>query len=461
MRNSAMRFSILLLMGLLLPPGPAQGQTRVEISRADPEEATILDLQEAATAPAPWIQEDPGSRAYTAAREALNARRYQEAIRAYNRLRDDYPASGYVADSYYYQAFALYRMGSRSQLREARDLLRTQIRDYSSANTVSDAQELLALVQAQLAEQGDAAAAAEITQQATDPCGPDQEIRAAALSALLNMNAERAIPILRQVLEDKDACSAELREQAVFLIAQQEGDDAVDVLLDLAHNNPDPSPEVVEQAVFWLSQVESPRALGALEEILLNNDDSEIQEAAIFAISQQGTSRSSEILREYARRENVDPDLRETAIFWIGQSPDGVEFVKSIWDTLDDSELKESVLHAVAQSDADTDRRWLVDRAMDRNEDMDVRKNALFWAGQAGAFTIQELRSLFDGMDDPEMREQVIFVASQRSETEAVDFLMEIAEDEENGKVREQAIFWLGQSDDPRVPEFLLRIIGR
>jgi hypothetical protein len=42
-----------------------------------------------------------------------------------------------------------------------------------------------------------------------------------------------------------------------------------------------------------------------------------------------------------------------------------------------------------------------------------------------------------------------------------VDFLMEVAENPENGELREQAIFWLGQSEDSRVPEFLLRIIGR
>jgi HEAT repeat protein len=312
-----------------------------------------------------------------------------------------------------------------------------------------------------LAEQGDASAAAAITQQATDPCGPDQEIRAAALQALLNMNPDRAIPILRQVLEDKDACSAELREQAVFLISQTEGDGAVDILLDLALNNPDPSPEVVEQAVFWLSQSESDRALSALEEILLSNDSRDIQEAAIFALSQHRGNRSSQVLRQYVQRPDIDPELRENAIFWIGQGPDGVAYVKSIWDTLEDPDLKESILHAVAQSESDADRRWLVDRALDPNEDMEVRENALFWAGQSGAFTIQELRSLFEEMDDPDMKEQVIFVASQRSESEAVDFLMEIAEDTENGEIRQQAIFWLGQSDDPRVPEFLLRIIGK
>ena len=74
---------------------------------------------------------------------------------------------------------------------------------------------------------------------------------------------------------------------------------------------------------------------------------------------------------------------------------------------------------------------------------------------------MSELRELFGSFSDLEMKEHVVFVASQRSDREAVDFLMEIAEDEDNGEVRSQAIFWLGQSDDPRVPEFLLRIIGR
>ena len=115
----------------------------------------------------------------------------------------------------------------------------------------------------------------------------------------------------------------------------------------------------------------------------------------------------------------------------------------------------------MAQQNTQESRTWLVERAMDPNEDTEVRENAIFWAGQSGAFSLQELRELFDAFEDPELKEQVIFVASQRGDSEAVDFLMEVAEDAANGEVREQAIFWLGQSDDPRVPEFLLRIIGR
>jgi HEAT repeat protein len=412
-------------------------------------------------APEPWLQEDPGARTYALAREALNAGRYQEAADEFARLRREFPRSGYVADSYYYQAFALSRLGGRGQLREARNLLQAQMEAQEAASTLADAQELMMRVESQLARQGDAQAAAAISQQAADPCGPDQELRVAALNALMNMNAERALPILREVLQDRDACSAELRQQAVFIIAQKLDAESVDLLLDLAHRNPDPDPEVREQAVFWLSQVHSEEALDALEAILTESTDLEIQENALFAISQHESDRSGEILRRYAERTDLPAELRENALFWIGQSPGGAEYLRSAYHRLEDPELKANALHAISQAGGEENRQWLMERARDRSEDLEVRTNALFWANQTGAFSIAELRELFRTFSDPEMKEQLIFAASQRNETEAVDFLMEVAENPENAELREQAIFWLGQSKDPRVPEFLLRIIGR
>lgn len=449
------------LLAVMLVVGGAVGSAGVAGQSLGAREADVATGTAALQAPAPWIQEDPGSQTYSQAREALNAGRYREAAEAFQQLRSEFPRSGYVADSYYWQAFALSRLGTQRQLREAQALLQAQMDEYPSASTYADARELYVRVESQLAQQGDARAAAAISQQATDPCGPGQEVRVAALNALLNMNPERALPILKQVLQDKDACSAELREQAVFLIAQNMDDEAVDILLDLAHRDPDPNPEIREAAVFWLSQVQLPEAMDALEAILRESDDPEIQENAIFAIAQQDDPESVEILRGYAERDDLSTELRENVIFWLGQKRGGGEYLRSLWNRVQDPDLKESILFGVAQEHSAENRAWLVERAMDANEDPEVRENAIFWAGQTGAFTIQELRDLFDAFQDPELKEQVIFVASQRGDTEAVDFLMEIAEDEENGEIREQAIFWLGQSDDPRVPEFLLRIIGR
>jgi HEAT repeat protein len=326
---------------------------------------------------------------------------------------------------------------------------------------MADSRELAVRIQAQLAQQGDAQAAAAITQQAQEACGPEQEMRMAALHALLNMNAERAVPILQDILADRDACSAQLRRQAVFLLSQNLTDESVDILLDLAHRNPDPDPEVREQAVFWLSQVHSEEALAALEAILAETDDPEVQESAIFAIAHHDSERTGEILRGYVDRGVGSPEMREQALFWIGQTPGGGEYLRSSYSSLESEELRAMALHAIAQEETDASRDWLIARVRDTSEDQEVRTQALFLVSRDGDFPIADLKELFGSFDDPEMKQQVIFAASQSDTREAVDFLMEVAENPENGEMREQAIFWFGQSKDPRVPEFLLRIIGR
>jgi HEAT repeat protein len=168
-----------------------------------------------------------------------------------------------------------------------------------------------------------------------------------------------------------------------------------------------------------------------------------------------------QILREFAQRTDVSTELRAEALFWIGETDGGAQYLRSIFGSLNDTELRSNALHAIAQEEDPANRDWLVALAKNASEDMEVRTEALFWAAEAGAFEASELRGLFSSFTDAEMKVQVIFAASQRDDRESVDFLMEVAENPENGEVREQAIFWLGQSEDSRVPEFLLRIIGR
>ena len=60
------------------------------------------------------------------------------------------------------------------------------------------------------------------------------------------------------------------------------------------------------------------------------------------------------------------------------------------------------------------------------------------------------------------MKEQVIFVLSQRNNQQAaVDKLFDIAKNDKDPELRKKAIFWLGQSRDPRVQQFLLDLINR
>jgi hypothetical protein len=105
--------------------------------------------------------------------------------------------------------------------------------------------------------------------------------------------------------------------------------------------------------------------------------------------------------------------------------------------------------------------RWLIGIATDEREPIDVRKNALFWAGQMRQVPFTELSGIYGRIQSREMKEQLIFVYSQRREREAVTALIDIARTEADPELQKKAVFWLGQSRDPRAAEFLLELINR
>ncbi len=409
--------------------------------------------------------QDPADSLYRAAREALNRDNYRHSAQLFRRLRTRYPRSAYTADAFYWEAFSLYRNGGNRDLRQALKVLEKQDERYPEAATRGDAPALVTRIRGELARRGDPDAARDIAEEADPEVRPGQEcpdedddIRTAALNALLQMSSERAIPILKKVLEQRDECSARLRRKAVFLVSQHLTEGTVDVLLDVVQNDPDL--EVREQAVFWLSQVHSERAVDALEAILESSSSRALQEKAIFALSQHDSDRASRILRDYAIREDASDDLRGKAIFWIGQhsSPENAQFLREIYASTTSVELKERIIFSVAQMHGQGNSRWLIDLALEESEPMEARKKAIFWAGQAG-IPISEFARLYDGMSDREIKEQIIFALSQHHGRDAVDKLMDIARSDPDGKLKQKAIFWLGQSGDPRVGEFLLEII--
>jgi HEAT repeat protein len=285
-------------------------------------------------------------------------------------------------------------------------------------------------------------------------------MKVAALNALQQMDEARARPILRRVLARRDASSACLRRKAVFLVAQQDEPGTEDMLLESVRSDPDA--EVRRQAVFWLSQVGTDRAVGALDSILRFTKDTEIQDRAVFALSQHDSPRAQQALRTYAERKEIPEGMREKAIFWLGQheSPENAGFLRSLYGRLESHELKRKVLFSLSQMGGEENGRWLLGVARDTSQGIEMRKHALFWAGQSGV-SIAELTRLYGTVSDREMREQLIFVYSQRDEPAGLDKLIDIAKRDPNSELRKRALFWLGQSDDSRAVQALQDIIDQ
>jgi HEAT repeat protein len=452
---------------------------------------------------AKMYQQDPADSLYRAAREAFTKNDFTRASEMFNRLVERYPNSAYHGDAMYFLAFSYYRMGGTERMRSAIETL-TRLKAQHPNTAKGDAATLRTRICGELARQGDEACAAEVSESATSieraqrdadkaeraadkaerdaersgrassrsssrsssssNCpgeDDDDDERVAALNALLQMDADRAMPILTKVLERRDECSAGLRRKAVFLVSQKRTPQTADLLLKIARNDPDS--EVRQQAVFWLSQVPDERAVDMLQEILRNSKDEELQNKALFALSQHRSGRGNVILREFALKADAPEELRGQAIFWLGQrnNAENNEFLRSLYSRLDNGELKEKVLFSLSQRRGAGNEKWLMEIAVNPKEDIELRKKALFWAGQSGV-GIDEIIPLYSKISDQEMKEQVIFVLSQRNGSPAaVDKLLDIAKNDKDSELRKKAIFWLGQSRDPRVQQFLIDLINK
>ena len=422
--------------------------------------------------PAAWAPADPGDSLYRAARQLLNGGHYVEAAGLLTDLIRRYPRSTYAPDAHYWAAFALYRTGDDGNLRRATTLLEYESSHYPRAATRGDGDALLARVYGELARRGDpragewvqshaSAGGSDTVRAAGAACASeDDDPRIAALSALMQMDAVNAVPVIKQVLARRDSCSVELRRRAVFVLSQKRTDETEDVLLSVARNDPDG--EVRQQAVFWLSQVGSERAVTALDSILRSATDSDLREKAAFALSQIRGARANQILRDYAAREDASEETREKAVFWLGQRHDGdnAAFLRELFARVTSEDLKEKILFSLSQMRSAESTRWLMDLAVNSRENIEVRKKALFWAGQSGA-DIGDMVGLYGRTGDNDLKEQLIFVYSQRHEPQALDKIIDIARRETNPDLRKKALFWLGQSHDPRAAQVLLEVINQ
>ena len=480
---------------LVLGPSAAHAQpAAAPRARMLPSERTGA----AATAHSiPWSNDQVSDSVYRLARERLNRGQYKQAADLFLSVAQRVGAKPLAGDALYWRAYALYRDGGATSLTSALGSLDRLSRDFPSAASIGDANALRMRVCGELARRGDAQCAEQVAESAAGraasaasasassvararsesraaarargqsaqeqgcPQDDDDDERIAALNALLQMDAERALPILERVLVRRDKCSAALRRKAVFLVSQKGDARAADILMGVVRSDPDA--EVREQAVFWLGQTRDERAVDMLQEILQKETDSDVLDKAVFALSQHRSERAAAILRDLAQRDGAPLKVREQAIFWLGQqrNSDNAALLKSLYARVKEEALKEKIIFSISQNRAADNARWLLDVAMDGKEPVEMRKKALFWAGQSRGVSMDDLGAMFARLDDRELKEQVIFVYSQRRDPAAIDKLLEIARSDKDAELRKKAIFWLGQSRDPRALKFLEELVGR
>ena len=179
-------------------------------------------------------------------------------------------------------------------------------------------------------------------------------------------------------------------------------------------------------AVFWLGQTGDRRAFAALHAVIENaREDERIRSHAIFSMSHGGNTPDSEFA-----------------------------YLRALYPRVTSTKMKEAILMGMGE-DESGGSTWLIDRARDTGEQIAMRKNALFWAGQKKSTPTKDLVAFYRSTSEPTLREHMVFVLSQRDDDAALNELMRIARDDSDRQMRSRALFWLGQKDDPRVTKMI------
>ena len=261
--------------------------------------------------------QDPADSVYRAARTQLNRGEWRRSATLFGQVAARQPASAYAADALYWQAFALYRIGGVTELREALTALDARKSRFPRAGNAEEAEQLATRVAGALAARGDATARGRVQSQATastaGSCDSEElSVRASALSQLMRNDPAAATPILSRVLDRRDDCSVSLRSSAVHILGRKDDAAARAKLLDVARN--DPAASVRIDAIGYLAEANSDDVVATLDGIVRTETDANVQRSAVRTLGSMTNPKAKSAIRALVERTTAPERLRVEAI---------------------------------------------------------------------------------------------------------------------------------------------------
>ena len=245
--------------------------------------------------PAKWARSmadgDWDNNAYRKGARALDDRRYDDAVKAFDSVveRKQTRADGAL----YWKAYALNKLGKRTEALASLDRIE---KEYSGSAWLNDAKALRL----------------EVQQNSGQPVSPesqsDEELKLLALNGIMHSDPDRALPLIEGVLTSASA-SPKVKERALFVLGQSRNPKAVETIMKIAKGggNPDLQVKAIEyMGVFG--------ARNEVAQLYSNSASPQVKEAIINSLM---ISKNVDKLVEIARTE-PDQKMRLSAIERLG-----------------------------------------------------------------------------------------------------------------------------------------------
>lgn len=290
----------------------------------------------------------------------------------------------------------------------------------------------------------------EIRQDSGHPAPPeaesDEELKLVALNALLNVDPDRALPMLERILDT--GTSLRLREQALFVLMQTGSPRARDLVVKTARGQRDP--ELQRKAIEYLGIFGDESTRSLLKEIFASTADAAVRRSILNAYMVSGDTGA--LLA--AARSGEDAGLRGEAINLLG-AQGAREELKELYRSTASVEDREQILTALGICGSADD---LIEAARNEKEPR-LRRAAIQGLGIGGGEKAgPALLALYSDEKDTDVRRAVLDALMIQGNARA---LIDIARRETDPELKRTAIERLGVMGSKEATDFLLEILDK
>jgi len=413
-------------------------------------------------------QGDPADSLYNAGREMIGRQDYSRGAAKLGEMIAKYPNARNATSAAYWQAFALYRVGTMDALRNALKVLEanSQQFQYSNSSYRSDAPALQARVLRALADRGENGADTKlkdlIAKYPKVSCDEDKiGIQSQVLQSLYQTDPDAAMPYVQDYLKTRDACTARLRTSAIYLLANRGTEANTNLIIQVAKTDTVRSVRV--QAIEVLSRMPGEQAITALQQFMADPDE-QVQQAAVRSLMRSDNPKARAAMRMTLIDNRNAPERQRTeAIRNLGgdnMSPDDAAYLRGLFNRPGESDnVKQAIVSTLGNVPTEENLKFLMDVAQNQNESSTIRSYAFRRVTSKQNLSTENLIKMYDATDNRSMRNSIVDALSARGEPAAINKLLEIVKSSTDPDVRSNAITELLSKHDKAITQKVLELI--
>ena len=376
--------------------------------------------------PAGIDADDRADDLYDRARDLIEQGKFDRALGDLDRLID--LKSNRTDAALYWKAYSLGKLGRKADALSAIADLQQKFKD---SRWVKDAKAL----------------ELEVRQSTGQPLSPesqnDEELKLMALRGLMNSDAERAMPIIEQMLAGPN--SPKVKDRALFVLSQSNSSRARDIIGTVAKGG---NPDLQLRAIKYLGIMGGNDNRQILSDVYRASTDSAVKRSIIRSFMVAGDRTR---LLGLAKGETA-PELRGEAVQQLGVMGAHAELAE-LYTTETSVDVKKRILQAMfVGGNADK----LIELAK-TEKDPSLRRTAVRNLGLMGSSkTAEAIKSIYQSDATPEIRKEAINALFLQNNAKT---LVELARAEKDPQMKKEIVSKLSIMHSKDATDYLLELL--